>query len=157
LEEDGPEVLEEDKNSGPRSTNDSSKRRKRPKPSPVAQRQPKTQKKQTSRASDARETVPVVVHRLTKAPVYAEDDPDADILNADIPFARRSGVSAVDVFSQLCEEVIDLGLTNLEEGGSNAEDQAVRREYRTKLRAVEGFQEELRTRLLELVSSSGAL
>jgi hypothetical protein len=132
-------------------TKNLSQRRKASKRSPVAQRQPKTRKAPASRSVAARETVPVVVHRLTKDPVYEEDDPNTDILNADIPFARRSGVSTVDVLAQFCDEMIESGLAALEEGGSNAEDQAVRREYRTKLRAVEGFQEELRTRLLELV------
>jgi hypothetical protein len=142
----------------PRPAQPSSKRRKtNARGSPAAQRQPKkpkakskTKAKSTSRKSG--ETIPVVVHRLTKPVPYGEDDTDADILNEDMPFAKRSGVNAVDVLSQFCEEVIESGLTALEEGGSNAEDAPGRREYTTKLRAVEAFQEELRTRLLELVS-----
>jgi hypothetical protein len=156
-EEEASDGLEQQKAFKPKSSKGSSQRRRRPKSSPAVQRQPKVIKKPASRASNARETIPVVVHRLTKAVAYEADDPDADILNADIPFARRSGVSAVDVFAQFCEEMIESGLTTLEEGGSSAEDQTIRREYRTKLRAVEGFQEELRTRLLELVSSRGYL
>jgi len=93
-----------------------------------------------------------MVHRLSKPLVYAEDDNDADILNMEIPFAKRGGVNAVDVLAQICEEVIDSGLTTLEDGMSNTEASSTRKEYRTKLRAVEAFQEELRTTLLELVS-----
>jgi hypothetical protein len=122
----------------------------RAKASPAVQRQPKKIKaKATSRKPG--ETIPVTVHRLTKPVIYGEDDTDADILNEDIPFSKRSGVNAVDVLSQFCEEIVESGLEALEEGGSSAEDPAAKREYRTKLRAVEAFQEELRTRLLELV------
>lgn len=136
-------------------------RRPKAKGSPAAQRQPKKPKakpkaktKSASKKPRDRksgETIPVVVHRLTKPPIYDEDDTDADVLNEDVPFAKRSGVNAVDVLSQFCDEVIESGLTALEEGGSTAEDAATRREYNTKLRAVEAFGEELRTRLLELV------
>jgi hypothetical protein len=121
------------------------------KASPAAQRQPKKKSKSKSTSRESGETIPVVVHRLTKPILYGEDDTDADLLNEDIPFAKRSGVNAVDVLSQFCEEVVESGLAALEEGGLNAEDAATRKEYRTKLRAVEAFQEELRTRLLELV------
>jgi hypothetical protein len=121
------------------------------KASPAAQRQPKKKSKPKSTSRESGETIPVVVHRLTKPVLYDEDDTDADLLNEDIPFAKRSGVNAVDVLSQFCEEVVESGLAALEEGGSNAEDAATRKEYRTKLRAVEAFQEELRTRLMELV------
>jgi hypothetical protein len=124
------------------------------KASPAAQRQPKKKTKSKSTSRKSGETIPVIVHRLTKPVLYDEDDTDADLLNEDIPFSKRSGVNAVDVLSQFCEEVIESGLAALEEGGSNAEDAATRKEYRTKLRAVEAFQEELRTRLLELVSDA---
>lgn len=128
------------------------KQRKRPrsKASPASQRQP-MKSKPKSDSKKPGETISVIVHRLTKPVLYGEDDTDADILNEDIPFSKRSGVNAVDVLSQFCEEIVESGLEALEEGGSNAEDPAARREYRTKLRAVEAFQEELRTRLLELV------
>lgn len=121
---------------------------------PAAQRQPKQSKPVEGSATfKSRDVIPVTVHRLTKPILYNENDSDADILNAEIPFAKRSGVNAVDVLSQICEEVIESGLATLEDGGATAEDAPTRREYRTKLRAVEAFQEELRTRLLELVSS----
>ena len=121
------------------------------KASPAAQRQPKKKSKPKSTSQKSGETIPIIVHRLTKPVLYDEDDTDADLLNEDVPFAKRSGVNAVDVLSQFCEEVVESGLAALEEGGSNTEDAATRKEYRTKLRAVEAFQEELRTRLLELV------
>jgi hypothetical protein len=83
--------------------------------------------------------VTLVVYRLTKDFVYKEDNPNTDILNTDILFARHSGVSTIDVLVQFCDEIIESGLATLEEGSSNVEDQAIRREYRTKLRTIEGF------------------
>jgi hypothetical protein len=130
--------------------------------SPAVQRQPKPAKsKAKSKGSSALGiprpkksgvTIPVVVHRLTRPITYEETEEDADILNEKIPFAKRTGVNAVDVLAQFCDEIVDSALTALEEGGSTAEDAPTRREYNTKLKAVEAFGEELRTRLLELVS-----
>lgn len=124
--------------------------------SPAIQRQPKLPKKQKRRSGQAtgsrRDAIPITVNRLTKPLIPNEDNDETDILNSDIPFAKRGGVNAVDVLAQFCEEIVSAGLATLEENGAAAKEPAVRREFRTKLRAVEAFQEELRTRLLELVS-----
>jgi len=82
--------------------------------------------------------------------------------SAEIPYADRSGVNAVDVLTQMCEEVIDATLEKMQQrataamegsGGAGGPGNAVKKEMRTKMRALEAFQEELRTRLLEHVSS----
>jgi hypothetical protein len=131
-----------------------------PATSPVKQRNPKKQlsktKLQTSRKPKVRigSPIPVTVHRLTRAPLYDEDELDADILNSEIPRTKRGGVNAIDVLSQICQEIIGAGLDTLEDGCNNCEDPVLRREYRTKLCAVEAFGNELQTRLLEHVSSS---
>lgn len=151
LDDEEPEEAEQSPELIVRPTKAVKQKKSKGKTSPTAQRQPKKKSKSKSTSRKSGETIPVVVHRLTKPVMYDEDDTDADVLNEDIPFAKRSGVNAVDVLSQFCEEVVESGLAALEEGGSNAEDAATRKEYRTKLRAVEAFQEELRTRLLELV------
>jgi hypothetical protein len=98
-------------------------------------------------------TVPVTVHRFSKASQVAdgEHEQDAD-RNGDIPFANRGGVNAIDVLSKLCEELIEAYMDKLEERARAAEDAATRREQKTMYRALEAFQEELRTRLLEHVS-----
>jgi hypothetical protein len=127
--------------------------------SPVQQRQPqpkksiKSPRKTTKKAKlRAGSPVPVTVHRLTRPVLYEEDEPDADILNAEIPCANRGGVNAIDVLSQICQEIVGTGLDTLEDGGNNCEDLALRREYKTKWRAVHFFGEELQARLLEHVS-----
>ncbi|ORY55474.1 uncharacterized protein BCR38DRAFT_461984 [Pseudomassariella vexata] len=127
-------------------------RQKRMQESPAKQSQPKAQKnkpKATRRRQSDGEHIPITVQRYTKRQRHDEDDTDADILNSEIPFTNRGGVNVVDVLSQMCDEVIESNLVTLQEAIANAQDAATKREYRTKLRALEAFQEELRTRLLE--------
>ncbi|KAK0618538.1 hypothetical protein B0T17DRAFT_538188 [Bombardia bombarda] len=93
-------------------------------------------------------SVPITVQRFTKTLQFG-DEPDASALSAEIPFANRGGVNAVDVLSKLCDELIEAFLAKLVERARTAEDAASKREQRTMARALEAFQEELRTRLLE--------
>jgi hypothetical protein len=95
--------------------------------------------------------IPIIVHRFTKRPLYDGDESDADILNSEIPYIKRGGVNAIDVLSQVCHEIIESGLDTLAEGGRNADDSSLRREYKTKWSAVEAFGRELQNRLLEHV------
>lgn len=133
-----------------------------PKPkkrSPAKQKQPKAPRAKSSKPAPARRRktggaggppVPVKIQRFTKPRHLDEDDADADdILNMEIPFANRGGVNAVDVLAQMCEEIINASLQNLKDTFGNAQDAAMKKELRTKMRALEAFQEELRTRLLE--------
>ncbi|KAI1409016.1 hypothetical protein F5Y13DRAFT_98325 [Hypoxylon sp. FL1857] len=127
-------------------------RQKRVRGSPAEQSQPKAPKSKNKtprkRRSDG-EAIPIIVQRYTKRMHHNEGDTDADILNAEIPFANRGGVNVIDVLSQICDEVIETSLETLHGAAVNAKDAATKREFRTKLRALEAFQEELRTRLLE--------
>ncbi|KAK0632260.1 hypothetical protein B0T14DRAFT_27297 [Immersiella caudata] len=143
------------------------RRRRKEVASPAQQQQPRAPKGKPAKKAPARNkrgpkaagaadddeadggAVPVTVHRFTKKAIVEEDESDADILNAEIPYANRGGVNAVDVLSKLCEELIGAFSARLEENVQNAEDTAGRREQRTMLRSLEAFQEELRTRLLE--------
>ncbi|KAK7914683.1 AT hook domain-containing protein [Apiospora marii] len=135
------------------------RRQKRSQESPAQQSQPKAPKAKTKakgktetkarrRRSDG-EPIPIGVQRYTKPQRVNEDDSEADILTSEIPFTNRGGVNVVDVISQICEEVIEANLATLQEAAANAENAPMKKEYRTKLRALEAFQEELRTRLLE--------
>jgi hypothetical protein len=95
---------------------------------------------------------PVTVHRLTERIYYDSDDTDADVLNAEIPCTKRGGVNAVDVLGQICNETINKALEELGEGIDNADKKILRREYRRKRLAIQGFGRELEARLLEHVS-----
>ncbi|KAF7894438.1 uncharacterized protein EAF01_009889 [Botrytis porri] len=142
----------------PRSPIAKKKRGKvRPVTSPVQQRQPappkskpqgmeKKNKKQKVREGSP---IPVTVHRLTKGPVYDDDDSDAEILNSEIPCVTRAGVNAVDVLGQICQELVTAGLETLGDNAEKTQDAAQRLEYKTKMRAVDSFGKELRVRLLE--------
>ena len=79
-------------------------------------------------------------------------DSASDPLHAEIPFANRSGETVVDVFAQVCEEVIASTLAQLEQLADTAETAAKKKEYRIKMRAIEAYRQELSTRLLQHVS-----
>lgn len=135
--------------------------------SPARQKQPrasraKPHKQKPVRARPSRDateqSISVKIQRLTKPRSLDEDDPEAeDILNTEIPFANRGGVNAVDVLAQMCEELINSGLLKLQDTFDKAQDAATKKELRVKLRALEAFQEELRTRLLEQTIALDAL
>ncbi|KAK3694588.1 hypothetical protein B0T22DRAFT_452860 [Podospora appendiculata] len=128
-----------------------------PKPKPKAKKQAKRKSKPSANDGDDEAdggSVPVMVQRFTKPLQFSDDDGDDDDNNDDenkndIPFANRAGVNTIDVLSKLCEELIAAFLGKLEERARAAEDAASKREQRTMVRALEAFQEELRTRLLE--------
>jgi hypothetical protein len=130
-------------------------------PNRVKQRQPKvtasskakTSKRPSSgKRARAGSPIPVVVHRLTEGLIYEGDDPDIDILNAEIPNVKRAGVNAIDTLRQVCEESFGRALETLQEGRNNSEDNATRREYMTKYRAIDSFAGEVYARLVEHVS-----
>ncbi|KAI5864714.1 hypothetical protein GGS23DRAFT_460165 [Durotheca rogersii] len=125
-------------------------RQKRLQGSPAKQSHPKAPKNKnkppTRRRGDG-EAIPIAVQRYTKR--TRPNEGDADILSTEIPFSNRGGVNVIDVLSQMCDEIIHSSLETLREAGADAKDSASKKELRTKLRALEAFQEELRTRLLE--------
>lgn len=135
--------------------------------SPAKQRQPRAPRAKSSKQKPARgkksgdateQPISVKIQRFTKPKRLDEDDPEADdILNTEIPFANRAGVNAVDVLGQMCEELISTSLQKLQDTFDNAQDAATKKELRIKIRALEAFQEELRTRFLEHTIALDAL
>ncbi len=121
--------------------------------------------------------VPITVQRFTRIRTTGrgrgneddgnEDDDENDELTAfgaDIAFANRSGVNAVDVLAQVCEDIVEQKLQGLQEkyqqarrastdGGTStttaAAAAAIRKDILVARRALEAFQQEVRTRLLE--------
>ncbi|KAI1465466.1 uncharacterized protein F4812DRAFT_438847 [Daldinia caldariorum] len=117
-------------------------------PKPPKEKKKKKDKQPPKRRSDGG-AIPIIVQRYTKRMHLNEDDTNGDILNAEIPFSNRGGVNVIDVLSQVCDEVVESSLETLHEAAVKAKDSATKKEFRTKLRALEAFKEELRTRLLE--------
>ncbi|KAM0288092.1 hypothetical protein ACHAQH_000160 [Verticillium albo-atrum] len=91
----------------------------------------------------------IPVQRFTKRGKPAEgDDPDFDLISAEIPFSKRSGVNTIDVLAQMCDEIIESSLGTLREGVQRAPDASAKKELRIKTRALEAFQAELEHRFL---------
>lgn len=131
---------------------------------PAQQRHPNLSKAKGNRKSTQEPTksyklrngspIPVTVHRLTKQHLYDANEQNNDVLNLELPYSRRSGVNAVDVLNQVCQEVIGSGLATLEAGRRESQQPGLRREYSTKWRALEAYGNELQMRLLEHVSKA---
>lgn len=98
-----------------------------------------------------RSPIPITVHRITKKHAHHGNE-NSDDHKFDLPHSKRIGVNAIDVFSQMCQEIIGSGLATLEAGRVDSQQSALRREYSTKLRAIEAFRNELQTRLIDHVS-----
>ncbi|CAK7220801.1 hypothetical protein SBRCBS47491_004312 [Sporothrix bragantina] len=90
-----------------------------------------------------------------------EGEDELAAAGADIAFANRSGVNAVDVLAQICEDIVEQKLQALQERHQQARQQqleagdgdksqaaAIRKETVVARRALESFQLELRSRLL---------
>ncbi|RNJ57641.1 hypothetical protein D7B24_005723 [Verticillium nonalfalfae] len=91
----------------------------------------------------------IPVQRFTKRGRPAEgEDPDFDLISADIPFSKRSGVNTIDVLAQMCDELIQTSLNTLRDGVQRAPDASAKKELRIKTRALEAFQAELEHRFL---------
>ena len=122
------------------------------KPAAKAKAKPSPKKRRKSGEEDA--VIELTVQRFVnhKRRAGGEEGDDVDPLQLDIPFANRTGESAVDVFAQVCDEVIGNTLEQFERMANSAPDAARRKEFRIKTRAVEAYREVLGARLLQHVS-----
>ncbi|RCI13283.1 hypothetical protein L249_0657 [Ophiocordyceps polyrhachis-furcata BCC 54312] len=114
------------------------------------QKAPVKQGKKTAdddKDGDGDDGVEITVQRFVKK--RGGDADDADPLQSDMAFANRAGESVVDVFAQVCEEVVASTLTQLQHLLDTAEGPAKKKECRIKMRAIEAYREELRSRLLQ--------
>lgn len=146
------------------------RQRKKPKHSPAKQKQPakksraprrKKEKGTAPRRGDTSAdemghddaaVIPITVQRFKKPRKRQSDGSGTDILAADIPYTNQKGVNVVDVLAQSAEEVIETCIEQLANALQNAEQSPVRKELRLKIKALEAFGEEVRTRLLSHVS-----
>ncbi|KAI9767102.1 MAG: hypothetical protein M1840_005891 [Geoglossum simile] len=99
-----------------------------------------------------RETVPILVHRLSTrhSGDYAGEDAIFDPIP---PHSNRSGVNAVDVLSQICRELITGSVEKLQQGAEQEDDNVRLREWKRKRKAIETFGEELEERLFEMTEA----
>lgn len=118
-----------------------------------AKTKPKTSPKRKRRGSDEEKgdaAIELTIQRFVNH--KKRDDEGADPLQLEIPFANRTGESALDVFAQVCDEVIDNTVAQFEGMLEAANDTGKKKELRVKIRAVEAYREVLSSRLLEHVS-----
>jgi hypothetical protein len=111
---------------------------------------PRRRRRKSDEPGDSNRTVEVTVQRFVQKRMRRAGD-EADPLHIDLPFANRSGESSVDVFAQVCDEVISATANQFQEHIDTAGDRARQKEYRIKKRAVEAYQEVLHARMLEHV------
>ncbi|KAI1258449.1 hypothetical protein F5Y18DRAFT_413524 [Xylariaceae sp. FL1019] len=126
------------------------KSRRRTHDSPAIRSHPKPLKERRRRSPKRQgdgDSIPVTVQRYTRPLRRNEADSDEDILTADIPYTDHKSPNVVDIVLQMCEESFDKYLSALHEEANLAQDKKSRKEFRTKLRALEAFQEEVRIRL----------
>lgn len=95
-------------------------------------------------------SIEITVQRYVNTKSRADFD-EEDPLQMEIPFANRTGESAVDVFSQICQEVMERTLGQLHELLSATDEPAKKKEYRIKMRAIDAYKEEVGARLLQHV------
>lgn len=98
--------------------------------------------------------IEITVQRFVNVKKYGKEAEDEDPLSSEVPFAAR-GENVVDVFAQVCMEVIDATLVQLYNLATMTDDRDKKKECRIKTRAIEAYKEELTSRLLQHVSAHG--
>ncbi|UNI23064.1 hypothetical protein JDV02_008905 [Purpureocillium takamizusanense] len=119
---------------------------RKPKAKPEAPRRKRPAKDDGGDDAEDGDAIEITVQRFVNH--KRRDTSDPDPLQTEIPFANRSGETVVDVFAQVCDEVIATTLAQLEQLLEGA-DNAKKKEYRIKMRAIEAYREELKSRLLQ--------
>ncbi|KAJ6782388.1 hypothetical protein PWT90_08022 [Aphanocladium album] len=166
--EPSPELGSEESDAEPVEERPAPKRARPPPPArrePAVQRQPKKRnpaegqnkkrgrprKEAVQRASRARsgsaddEVIEVTVQRFVNGP-DAESDEEGQ---GEISLANRNTETVVDVFAQVCEEVIASTLGKYEYLRQGTTDEAKKKDCRIKMRVLEAFGEEVSAQLLQ--------
>ncbi|KAK7418246.1 hypothetical protein QQX98_004030 [Neonectria punicea] len=140
------------------------KPKSKPKTKPKAklqpqQPEPKSKAKQPVKLKPARKAaresgegddaaIEVTVQRFVHFKKQTDGEDGDDPLQSEVMFST-SGETVIDVLSQVCMEVTQSTLVQLQEAIGNTEDKAKKKEYRIKMRAIEAYREELTSRLLQ--------
>ncbi|QYS97354.1 hypothetical protein H0G86_004587 [Trichoderma simmonsii] len=109
----------------------------------------KAKKRHSDQSEGDGGTIEITVQRFVNHKKRGHEDDDIDPLQNEMAFVNHGGESVIDVFAQVCDEVISSTLEQLQEVAGNAEDPAKKKEYRIKTRAIEAYREELKSRFLQ--------
>lgn len=129
----------------PEDTNDENEE---PRPQPKKAR---TKKRHSDQSENDGGMIEITVQRFVNLKKRSNEDDDLDPLQNETAFMNHGGESVIDVFAQVCDEVISTTLEQLHEVSASAEDLAKKKEYRIKTRAIEAYREELKSRFLQHV------
>ncbi|KAK1247334.1 hypothetical protein MKX07_002243 [Trichoderma sp. CBMAI-0711] len=110
---------------------------------------PKTKKRHSDQSEGDGGTIEITVQRFVNLKKRGNEADDEDPLQSEMAFVNHGGESVIDVFAQVCDEVISSTLEQFQEAASGAEDAAKKKEYRIKMRAIEAYREELKSRFLQ--------
>ncbi|KAL6892563.1 hypothetical protein HDV57DRAFT_187040 [Trichoderma longibrachiatum] len=109
----------------------------------------KTKKRHSDQSAGDGGTIEITVQRFVNLKKRGNDADDEDPLQSEMAFVNHGGESVIDVFAQVCDEVISSTLEQFQEVVNGAEDAAKKKEYRFKMRAIEAYREELKSRFLQ--------
>ncbi|KAL7926262.1 hypothetical protein ACQKWADRAFT_282241 [Trichoderma austrokoningii] len=109
----------------------------------------KTKKRHSDQSVGDGGMIEITVQRFINLKKHGNEDDDLDPLQNEMAFMNHGGESVIDVFAQVCDEVISTTLEQLHELSASAEDLAKRKEYRIKTRVIEAYREELKSRFLQ--------
>ncbi|KAL7963903.1 hypothetical protein V8C34DRAFT_266890 [Trichoderma compactum] len=109
----------------------------------------KAKKRHSDQSEGDGGTIEITVQRFVNHKKRGHEDDDIDPLQNEMAFVNHGGESVIDVFAQVCDEVISSTLEQLQEVAGSAEDPAKKKEYRIKTRAIEAYREELKSRFLQ--------
>lgn len=111
----------------------------------------RTKKRHSDQSEGDGGMIEITVQRFVNLKKHGNEDDDLDPLQNEMAFMNQGGESVIDVFAQVCDEVISTTLEQLQEVSASAEDVAKKKEYRIKTRAIEAYREELKARFLQHV------
>ncbi|KAL6904877.1 hypothetical protein GGI43DRAFT_398294 [Trichoderma evansii] len=109
----------------------------------------RTKKRHSDQSEGDGGMIEITVQRFVNLKKRGNEDDDLDPLQNEMTFMNHGGESVIDVFAQVCDEVISTTLEQLQELSAGAEDAAKKKEYRIKMRAIEAYREELKSRFLQ--------
>ncbi|PFH61192.1 hypothetical protein XA68_18008 [Ophiocordyceps unilateralis] len=135
--------------SRPRTLKGPSRDERRPKQKLSASDDKPVSKRLPEKKDGEDDGVEITVQRFVNHKKRGGEADDADPLQDEMVFVNRSGESVVDVFAQVCEEVMASTLAQFQQLVETADGAAKKKECRIKMRAVEAYREELRSRLLQ--------
>ncbi|KAL7790051.1 hypothetical protein V8C37DRAFT_385275 [Trichoderma ceciliae] len=109
----------------------------------------RTKKRHSDQSEGDGGTIEITVQRFVNLKRRGNEDDDVDPLQNEMAFVNHGGESVIDVFAQVCDEVISTTLEQFQEVTNGAEEAAKKKEYRIKMRAIEAYREELKSRFLQ--------